>query len=459
MVFDLVMCYVYETIIAYDICNISNRLVSDTTVTSCILTIFTTNYNVYLGCANLLSRMLCVDVNYRITIEDLLTHDWITVDSQITRQPPIGKLYTQVPKTGVVSYMTTVFNFTEDDIFYSVMERKMNAVGATYHLLQKRFDAGILIGVSVSTPSPLKTQSSKRSAGGDTDGNDTVGLPVVSNEQTMISEGSTSASKTKLKSYIQLLKDSKLRSAQSTSIRSGYSLSRHNDFAHRRHKTRADIARYTKTREETGFLPDFILTYTQNENNDVYDPHTRKTEKFEWEQTFIISKKQTTRFDPSSSKQKQNESQQVNYGELVRNTEADGRSETDIALHAPPASPITPSITPYSKAIINVTIEPVAEVKQIDIPRIEIEDDTRSSTVEDPCHGECWSTFQRQKTQLSQVVSGLDHSTNKPSAYQFGRPITKPKTLTHREAKSYFNQIKTAQVIGQGRYGVLSISY
>lgn len=409
------------------------------------------------SCANLLSRMLAVDYHYRITIEELLTHSWIMEDHEtplLTRQPPIGKLYPHVPKTAVVSYMTTVFNFIEDDIFYSVMERKMNAVAATYHLLLKRFDAGIhLMGLSMGAPGPFKLQSTKGPLEEIKSKIDSVSFPALSSEQTIVSESTKSASKTKLKSYIQLLKDSKLRSAQSTSIRSGYSLSKQRDFTHRRHKTRTENSRHTRTREETGFLPDFILTYTQNENS-VFDSQSRKPEKFEWEQTFIISKKETTRFEPSANvKHRQSAASHTRQIELNKNTDADGRSPgIDLPLQAPPTTPITPSIpyAPSASKRLTVSVENANELDDSNSSKHVTAEDTKTILIEDPFHGESWTTFQRQKTQLARVVNGLDKN-NKPSAYQFHRPITKPKTLTQREAKSYFDEINHAQVIGQGR--------
>lgn len=406
--------------------------------------------------------MLAVDFHYRITIEDVLSHSWIMEDHVtplVTRQPPIGKLYPHVPKTAVVSYMTSVFNFIEDDIFYSVMERKMNAVAATYHLLLKRFDSGIhLMGLSMPATAPYKLQNAKAQPENLKISNETVGFPALASEQTLLSEGNKSATKTKMKSYIQLLKDSKLKSAQSNSIRSGYSLSKPRDFTLRRYKTRPEIARHTKTREETGFLPDFILTYTQNENS-VFDTQSKKADRFEWEQTFIISKKETTRLEPSANvKQRQSVTSHTRLSDFTRNTDADGRNTgIDVNLQAPPTTPITPSIphacSPSKK--FTLTVDCLDEPENADASKSDsnvTSEDNKPLTVEDPYHGETWMTFQRQKTQLARVVNRLDKN-NKPSTYQFHRPITKPKTLTQREAKSYFDEINHATVVGQGMFG------
>ena len=398
--------------------------------------------------------MLCVDFHFRIPIEEVLTHAWTMEDHQtplITRQPPIGKLYPHVPKAAVVSYMTTVFNFIEDDIFYSVMERKMNAVAATYHLLLKRFDSGIhLMGLSMGASGPFKIPPPKAATDSVKDPTDRMTFPALSTDETFISESSSGPSKTKFKSYIQLLKDSKLKSAQSSSIRSGYSLSsKQKDFTLRRYKTRTDIARHTRTREETGFLPDFILTYTQNENT-VFDSQSKKSDKFEWEQTFIISKKETTRFEPSANvKSRHSANVQTKFNDVIRHTDADGRTTAaDVLLQAPPTTPTTPAIPREHSASksISIKVDNVEEPKQ----NTDNTDGVRPVTVEDPYHGESWSTFHRQKAQLARAVNGIERN-NRPSAYQFHKPITKAKTLTSREAKSYFDEINHAQVIGQGK--------
>lgn len=421
-------------------------------------------------CANLLARMLAVDVNFRITVEDMLTHPWIMEDHEtplITRQPPIGKLYPHIPKTAIVSYMTTVFNFLEDDIFYSVIERKMNAVAATYHLLLKRFDSGIhMMGYSMANPNPLKVQNVKSAVDSKRSMNDKLELPALATEVTVLTEAGGSASKTKLKSYIQLLKDSKLRSAQSTSIRSGYSLSKQKDFTLRRYKTRTEIARHTRTKEETGFLPDFILTYSQQDHL-PFESHTRKQDKYEWEQTFVISKKETTRFEPSANMKHRHNSQFLSkHNDVIRHVDGDGRNfdgdgrhadgngRNESALQAPPTTPITPGIPRDLLSLelhaIRREPDPIERVKETNMPKIDAEDDHRHSAVEDPCPVESWNTFQRQKTQLAKVVAGIDKN-NKTSTYQFGKPITRPKTLTQREARSYFEEINHAQVVGQGR--------
>lgn len=424
------------------------------------------------GCANLLSRMLSVEVTFRIPAEEMLVHPWILEDHDsplLTRQPPVGKLYPHVPKTAIVSYMTTVFNFLEDDIYYSVIERKMNAVAATYHLLLKRFDSGIhLTGISVNNPNSLKVQQVK--SGTEIRApNDKISLPALPSEATVLSETIGSASKTKLKSYLQLLKDSsKLRSAQASSIRSGYSLSKQKDFTLRRYKTRAEIARHTKTKEEVGFLPDFILTYTQQEHT-PFESHTRKTDRYEWEQTFVISKKETRRLEPSANmKHRQHSQFHHKHGDHFRSIDGDGRTtdgerrnldgdgRNESALQAPPTTPITPAIMQdilsreLTATATRIEPDPIEKVKDSNMPRMETDMETRRSAVEDPCHSESWNTFQRQKTQLAKVVAGIDKS-NRQSNYQFGKPITKPKTLTQREARSYFDEIHHAQVIGQGR--------
>ncbi|KAH3736696.1 uncharacterized protein LOC127851398 [Dreissena polymorpha] len=431
-------------------------------------------------CANLIARMLAVDVYHRITMDDLLLHPWLHENHEtplVIRQPPIGKLYPTVPKSPIVNYMTTVFNFLEDDVFYSVIERKMNAVAATYHLLQRRYDAGIhIVGLSMTMPSANTFQTSLRTADSGKTWNERVEFPLLPSENVVNDDSEITGPKAKLKSYIQLLKDSKLRSAQSQ--RSGNAL-RHKDLTLRRYKTRADMTKYTHTREETGFLPDFILTYTQEEPS---QKPARKLEKsFEWEQTCIVSRKEpssTKANNPDNAKYRIIFGKSADHQERVKHTDADGRKTADLSLPVPPTSPVSPfqpkELDVYNRSETGVDISIGAqslkridtfeqdskhtdkdterkEVKPKDIQvHVVKKDSAKSPRVSDPYGNESWSTFQRQKTQLAKTIGQIDRRSNHV-AFQYGLPITKPKTLTTREARSYFEEFEHAKVIGQGR--------
>lgn len=414
----------------------------------------------------MLARMLAVDPSFRITVEELLVHPWIQENHTtplLTRQPPIGQLYPHVPKTAIVTYMTTVFNFIEDEIFYSVIERKMNAVAATYHLLHKKILAGVQLsmngGYQGNQQSALKVQDPKRVVENGNHSNHRTELPAIQTETSFMSESLKSASKSgkQLKSYIQLLKDSKAKSAQSAGMRSGYSFSsKQKEFNIRRHKTRPDLARHTRFKEEVGFLPDFILTYTQNDTA-YNNANNSTTEKFEWEQTFIVSKKEAVKFETNSGIQhKKPTHAQYKHTEQGRNVDADGRNESvDVTLQAPPTSPATP----FPPQIVATGIKSPTEQangtndrKAADIPKLNFDGGYRKSPVENTSQQDTWNTNPKQKIQLTRSTTFTDKNI-KPNAavsYQFGRAPNKPKTLTPREARSYFKEIENAQVVGQG---------
>ncbi|KAL4232879.1 hypothetical protein ACF0H5_007566 [Mactra antiquata] len=418
-------------------------------------------------CANMITRMLAVDPSIRITVEEILTHSWLQQNQQmpvINRQPPLGKLYPHVPKTAIVTYMTTVFNFLEDDVLYSVIERKMNAVAATYHLLLKKLLAGVQLSMNReyhASPksAALKVQDPKRVIESGKHPPLRTEFPAIQPEQSFLTESVPSASKSgkQMKSYIQLLKDSKVKSAQSLGLRSGYSFSsKQRDFTIRRHKTRPDIVKHVRTREDVGFLPDFILTYTQDEG--AFNNSNSTTGKFEWEQTFVVSKREQNKLKSSASfKQKTQTHAQHRQNEQIKNAETEPRNESvDITLQAPPTSPATP----FPPQIVTTSIfkspreQPDVDKKYADIPKLNFDGGYGTSPIDAINLPESQTGgIPKQKIQLTRGVSLLD-KTYKPGALssnQLGRPPTKPKTLTAQEARSYFKEIEQAKVVGQGR--------
>lgn len=419
--------------------------------------------------------MLCVDPRYRISMDELLNHPWVLGPEMeaVLRQPPLTQLHPTVPKSPIVSYMTNVFNFIEDDIYCSVIERKMNAIAATYHLLQRRFDAGVhIVGLSMTMPSAAHTVSGKRNGELGRSWENRIEFPLLPSENAHKDDSSTMNHKGHVKTYVQLLKDSKLRSAQM--VRSGNVL-KQKELILRRYKTRTDMARHTKTKEEVGFLPDFVLTYTQS---DLPFSHVRRPNKsFEWEQTLVISKK-----EPVKPEVGDNVTTKTLYGrpaagrDASRQVNADGRVTADIPLLVPPTSPVSPFI-PREEAFhkqdepltdINITTKSLTRQTTFDdeFSTINFKDadnnkelnesenrdtETRRVKIIDPSQSDSWSTFNKQKLRLGRGLSLLDRRSGQ-FPVQYGSPITRPKTLTTREARSYFEQIEHAKVIGQGQF-------
>lgn len=412
-------------------------------------------------CEDLLSRLLAVNVADRISVDGVLAHSFLVDNPQtnaIKKQPPVAKLHPVVPKATVVNYMTTVFNFIEDEIFYSVIERKMNAVAATYHLLQKRFDAGLhLLGSSLVTGSLRASGVGKR-------GDNVVGANSKIEKQTVeevhhegqnAREIETSTSKSTHKSYLQLLKDSKIRSAQSMRSNNSSNISQ-KELALRRYKTRPDFVKLNRSREEAPFLPDFVLTYA--DRDDKIGNNTRQVGKYEWEQSFVITKKDTQKNVHLAKQQKQdlNRPQSV----FVAGKEIFGRppAQTDgdmvhfpNELYAPPSTPATPFIKerPFPRSI--------ASSKYRDIPDDFNEkaaglSETASMNMDYDVDDIPWPPPHKSRQLPASHETHTMHAKRiKDSAYQYGLNSMKSKPLVSREVKSFFRDIENANVTGHGR--------
>lgn len=418
------------------------------------------------GCANVLSRMLAVDVNHRITMDDLLSHEWLrdphTSTTFIARQPPVAKLYHTVPKAQVVSYMTTVFNFMEDEIYDSVVERKMNAVAATYHLLQRRFEAGLhLVGFSLNVNNACQKQCHDLKSY-----SENVELPRIAGEDGAGGEtdvNKKSDSELNVKSYAQLLKTSKLRSAQS--VRSGPLVLRQKEITLRRYKTRTDMVKDAKPKEEYGFLPDFVLTYSHSDGTSV---HSRGSEKFEWEQTFVVNKKEACPLTPPISAGKQSTCGRADQSDFFHNYPSEGRlTQNDLVVPAPPTTPATPPLIPRASSVgVGRQLPPAPRnflpkgisVKQSITKQGCVSDESESAmdckakhVTEQGGHVDSGPLLRRQKMMhFSRYTASLSRQGN--VVQQSGQPATGRKILTNKEARSYFEDIEHAKVIGQGKW-------
>ncbi|KAL5010170.1 hypothetical protein ScPMuIL_012475 [Solemya velum] len=99
------------------------------------------------ACRDLLANMLCVDESRRIKMADILCHPWLCEDHTevIERHLPLYRKAPKFPRTEIINYMSRVHDLQENEILFAIAERKMNAPGATYHLLLKRLDAGLKV--------------------------------------------------------------------------------------------------------------------------------------------------------------------------------------------------------------------------------------------------------------------------------------------------------------------------
>ena len=373
--------------------------------------------------------MLTTDSNGRISIGDILVHNWLTEgydDPLVTKQPPLGKLFPTIPNNFIVNYMTKVFNFQEDDIFYSVLERKMNAVAATYHLLYKHFESGHnLIGGPTLGPQipPLGLEFMDQNQKEHTDiaVKADRDLPAIHKEKSSLVAPKPSVNLFRYSS-------SKYSVDRPREIKRSVSL--------RRRNSNVRIGRYTRTEEEIGSVPDFILTYAHNEQIDYEIPDR----KYEWEQSFIVTKhgsmKTAKKNRTSQSGDSFSHSTKDETGKIMtprKDTSAIGRRSRVCT----PANSCVDDDIAYSINTISISGETSVSDKE-----------SVNLSCEDPCNEKSWSTYHKQKSRLAR---GMSLASKRDRGVAYKAPIAAAKTLTPREAKSYFEEIANARVVGTGK--------
>ncbi|GFO40687.1 hormonally up-regulated neu-associated kinase [Plakobranchus ocellatus] len=97
------------------------------------------------SCKDILSRMLEVHESRRISLDDILTHPWLTGPEAeaIKRVPPVPKKLSELAvDNSIVKYICTMFRFSERDVITSVVERKLTPAAATYHILHDGIESG-----------------------------------------------------------------------------------------------------------------------------------------------------------------------------------------------------------------------------------------------------------------------------------------------------------------------------
>lgn len=80
--------------------------------------------------------MLEIQESRRLSISKVFSHPWLTCNGF---QPLVRQVESSKPSidNAIVSYMTSVVGFNENDVIQSVTEGKLNASYATYHLLKQ----------------------------------------------------------------------------------------------------------------------------------------------------------------------------------------------------------------------------------------------------------------------------------------------------------------------------------
>ena len=316
-----------------------------------------------------------------------------------------------------------MFNFQEDDIFYSVLERKMNAVAATYQLLEKRFESGQnLVGVpTVGQRHPPHREFRDYNQREKTDGTAKMNgeLPAIPKETSSLIASKPSVNLFKYSS-------SKYSEYKPREVTRNVSLKRRN-------KMRLD--KHMKTEDEIGVVPDFILTYAHNDQIEYEIPDRR----YEWEPSFIVTKHgsmKSAKINQTSQNQSNNSvshSISDDAGKNVKPTREINAFGRRNQLRTP-ANSIADEEINHAKSISGETM---------------ISD--KASTIlscEDPYNEKVWSTYNRQKSRLAR---GMSLTVKRDHSLAYKAPFSAPKALSPRDAKSYFQEIANARVIGTGK--------
>jgi len=89
------------------------------------------------SCKSLLSSMICVDTNERITMEQIINHPWVvSIDNWVCRKPDPPQV---VPDESILAQME-LFGFSKSSVLTAINEKLYNPAYATFHLLQRRKD-------------------------------------------------------------------------------------------------------------------------------------------------------------------------------------------------------------------------------------------------------------------------------------------------------------------------------
>ncbi|KAL3884240.1 hypothetical protein ACJMK2_030458 [Sinanodonta woodiana] len=452
-------------------------------------------------CADLLRRMLLPDDKQRIKVDDILVHPWMRHGYEepiITRQPPTGKLFPPIPKGCILNYMTKVFHFMENDVFYSVIERKVNAVAAAYHLLQKRFDKGLhMIGFSLDmygtslAPNHRGDEGARASAGSKRTEvsltNSTGPMPISDLNMGQIAG-------LKYRNYLDMLKHSNERKQSSAQKNS------HRDVIIARQRTRTTLTKQKMQgpNQTTADKPEFILTYDEN------DGLKYNASKYEWDPAVIVSRDKKLKVEDRQYVNKKgdntkvgnntavNDNNDLSMTETGENHESTSNISNELHNYTVAAKmKHTPDIAPkISKHSINHQVSqypaqlqpkpehnvskfsashhqpiPSVPIKSQHSPRSPFKPQTsqlirsenytsdrfskqRTLAVDDQYNADAWNTFHKQKARLAR---GATFSLARSKTVTYSNPISCPKELTPREAKAFYEEIQQAQLVGTGR--------
>ncbi|XP_063405347.1 serine/threonine-protein kinase MARK2-like [Mytilus trossulus] len=401
-------------------------------------------------CADILTRMLTADDRKRIKMDALMIHPWLldSHDLPVQKYPTVSQLGPLVPQSAVMNYMTKMFNFHESDIIFSLHERKVNSVAATYHLIHKRFEAGLhLIGLGMDPSFPQRKSHTFTSFPLSFPGQETSiprsnGYVKETVDKGLSNQGFQPSS---YKNYLQFLKDAKTKplilSKQGENVilrKKGPRMA-----VSQQYKTNSN-----KSSDQKHPAKDFMLSCQPKQA--VYEWSADGVVSYDTPEVPknipIIKKNIYERFQHVNG---QSASTYIETPPPPPNTSLGGRAKTEIEINnvlqeremavpkTSPAGPRPGSVkTPYRYSLRTLTE-----------PQSHEESEQASSFLSDPYPEELWGMTGKSRQRL---VRGAALTLSRTKTI-YANSISSQKMLTPRDAMPTLDDIKYAKIVGRGR--------
>lgn len=348
-----------------------------------------------------------------------------------------------VPQSAVMNYMTKMFNFRESDIIHSLHERKVNSIAATYHLIHKRFEAGLhLIGLGMDPSIPAKKSHTFTTFPLTFTGKD-VSIPRSNGfVKDSVDKGLSNQDfkPSSYKNYLQFLKNAKSKPL---------TLSKQGENVILRRKGPRNVVSQqykTKTSDKNHQASDFMLS--------CYPRH----EVYEWSSNGVVSHEtpDVPKNIPIIKKNVHDRAPHLKSATAIvsvetppppPNTSLGGRAKTDTdivpvterEMFVPRTSPAIPRPeslrTPY-----RYSLRGAAE------PKLSDDHDRISAFLSDPFPEELWGLTGQTRQKL---VKGATLTLSR-SKTVYASSISTQKHLTPREAMLTLDDIRSAKVVGRG---------
>ena len=384
-------------------------------------------------------------------MDALMIHPWLldSHDLSVQKYPTVSQLGPLVPQSAVMNYMTKMFNFHESDIIFSLHERKVNSVAATYHLIHKRFEAGLhLIGLGMDPSFPQRKSHTFTSFPLSFPGQETSiprsnGYVKETVDKGLSNQGFQPSS---YKNYLQFLKDAKTKplilSKQGENVilrKKGPRMA-----VSQQYKTNSN-----KSSDQKHPAKDFMLSCQPKQA--VYEWSADGVVSYDTPEVPknipIIKKNIYERFQHVNG---QSASTYIETPPPPPNTSLGGRAKTEIELNnvlqekemavpkTSPAGPRPGSVkTPYRYSLRTLTE-----------PQSHEESEQASSFLSDPYPEELWGMTGKSRQRL---VRGAALTLSRTKTI-YANSISSQKMLTPRDAMPTLDDIKYAKIVGRGTH-------